>query len=163
MGRHRLRSPSERLLVFLVESGFVYCLFWLTQLVLFFPPSRASGSIWAWEVLAPLGNQISGLYPTIIIVVVKLQHSLHDTYNPQTLDTLTNADDYENTNNHESGANTGDLVSLKFRNVEGEAYTTSLATSHLNSFSTLERTPNTIPAIVSQARRRGRATPSGVK
>jgi hypothetical protein len=80
LGSTRPLSRAERVLVLLVESGFVYCLFWFSQVILFFPFTRADRAVWAFEVLAPLGDQISGLYPTIIIVLVNVQHSLHDTH-----------------------------------------------------------------------------------
>jgi hypothetical protein len=80
LGSTRPLSRAERVLVLLVESGFVYCLFWFSQVILFFPFTRADRAVWAFEVLAPLGDQISGLYPTIIIVLVNMQHSLHDTH-----------------------------------------------------------------------------------
>ncbi|TFL03372.1 hypothetical protein BDV98DRAFT_503949 [Pterulicium gracile] len=102
LGNRYPRSRSERVLVLLVESGFIYCLFWFTQLVLFLPLSRANRAIWAFEVLAPFGDQISGLYPTIIIVLVNMQHSLHDTH-VQEISTIVAANAGEEPGSHPVG------------------------------------------------------------
>lgn len=75
-GAYPPRSRAERVIVLLVESGFIYSFFLLSQLVLFFGVPRSEPEFYAFAILAPLGDQISGLYPTLIIVLVKMQHSL---------------------------------------------------------------------------------------
>ncbi|KAF8907127.1 hypothetical protein CPB85DRAFT_1223662 [Mucidula mucida] len=79
IGRSGTRSKGEKILILLVESGFVYCLFWLTQLLDFFDIPRATGGVfYLYLVVSTMGDQISGLYPTLIIILVKLQQSVHD-------------------------------------------------------------------------------------
>jgi len=70
------RMSGDRILSILVESGFIYCLFWLTQLILFFDISRESPLIYVYLLFAGMGDQISGLYPTLIIVIVNLHHTI---------------------------------------------------------------------------------------
>ncbi|KAJ7607552.1 hypothetical protein FB45DRAFT_1040236 [Roridomyces roridus] len=72
------RMSADKILSLLVESGFIYCLFWLTQLILFFPVSRFTPLIYVYEMFAGMGDQISGMYPTLIIVIVNLQHTIWD-------------------------------------------------------------------------------------
>ncbi|KAJ7603721.1 hypothetical protein FB45DRAFT_959034 [Roridomyces roridus] len=76
-GRRRQMS-TNRILSLLVESGFIYCLFWLTQLILFFPLSRDAPVYYLYEIFSGMGDQISGMYPTLIIVIVNLQHTFWD-------------------------------------------------------------------------------------
>ncbi|KAJ7077703.1 hypothetical protein C8R44DRAFT_550059, partial [Mycena epipterygia] len=70
------RPLTEKLLSILVESGFIYCLFWLTQLVLFFQISRDSPVVYLNELFGAMADQISGMYPTLIIVIVNFQQSI---------------------------------------------------------------------------------------
>nr|GAT56536.1 predicted protein [Mycena chlorophos] len=75
------RSPRfavDRLLALLLESGCIYCLFWLTQVILFVPVSRFNYTIYLYNLLGALGDQISGLYPTLIIVIVNYHHTIWD-------------------------------------------------------------------------------------
>jgi len=72
------KLATERIMSLLVESGFIYCLFWLTQLVIFnkFPVSPAGS--YAFDVLSSFGDQVSGMYPTLIIVIVNFQRTIWD-------------------------------------------------------------------------------------
>jgi len=70
------RMSSDRILSILVESGFIYCLFLLTQLILFFDISRDSPLIYVYFLFGAMGDQISGLYPTLIIVIVNLHQTI---------------------------------------------------------------------------------------
>ncbi|KIY68046.1 hypothetical protein CYLTODRAFT_421990 [Cylindrobasidium torrendii FP15055 ss-10] len=72
---HR-KTTSERILILLVESGFIYCLFWLSQVILFFEFDYTNSRMFAYDILGTLGDQLSGLYPTIIIVLVNKHRSL---------------------------------------------------------------------------------------
>ncbi|KAJ7752905.1 hypothetical protein B0H16DRAFT_1459627 [Mycena metata] len=78
MTHNSSRMSTNRILSLLVESGFVYCLFWLTQYILFVDISRGSPAIYAYELFAALGDQISGMYPTLIIVIVNLHQTIWD-------------------------------------------------------------------------------------
>ncbi|KAJ7613727.1 hypothetical protein DFH06DRAFT_1063711 [Mycena polygramma] len=70
------RTSTNKLLSILVESGFIYCLFWLTQLILFFDISRHSPAVYVYELFASMGDQISGMYPTLIVVIVNLHQTI---------------------------------------------------------------------------------------
>jgi len=70
------RMSVDRVLSLLVESGCIYCLFWLTQIILFLPISRFNASVYVFDIFGAMGDQISGLYPTLIIVIVNLQHTM---------------------------------------------------------------------------------------
>ncbi|KAF8916124.1 hypothetical protein CPB85DRAFT_1216948 [Mucidula mucida] len=78
LGRLHIRSRSEKVLLLLVESGFIYCFFWLSQLILFFDISIDSNVGYLYMVLSTMGDQISGVYPTAIIVLVNMQRSMAD-------------------------------------------------------------------------------------
>ncbi|KAH8827658.1 hypothetical protein DL96DRAFT_1708989 [Flagelloscypha sp. PMI_526] len=69
----RLPTSTERVLALLVESGFLYFLFLSSQVVLFIEDDVLAPTIWAYAVLAPFGDQISGIYSTSVIVLVVLQ------------------------------------------------------------------------------------------
>ncbi|KAJ7124255.1 hypothetical protein C8R44DRAFT_561688, partial [Mycena epipterygia] len=70
------RPLTDKLLSILVESGFIYCLFWLTQLILFFQISRDSPVVYLYELFSGMSDQISGMYPTLIIVIVNFHQSI---------------------------------------------------------------------------------------
>ncbi|KAF8141088.1 hypothetical protein K438DRAFT_1878711 [Mycena galopus ATCC 62051] len=75
---HRLpgkRMSAEKVLSLLVESGFIYSLLWLTQLIVFLPFPSTSPAFYAYAVLKGMGNQMAGMYPTIIIVIVNFQRT----------------------------------------------------------------------------------------
>ncbi|KAK7046118.1 hypothetical protein VNI00_007121 [Paramarasmius palmivorus] len=78
LGSKRQRSQSEKILLILVESGFIYCLFWMSQLILFFPVIFGTAAQRMYSILSGMGDQISGLYPTLIIILVNLQRSMSD-------------------------------------------------------------------------------------
>ncbi|KAJ7161131.1 hypothetical protein C8R46DRAFT_360003 [Mycena filopes] len=70
------RMSADKVLSLLVESGFVYCLFWLTQYILFVDFSRDSPVQYVYQLFSGMGDQISGMYPTLIIVIVNLHHTI---------------------------------------------------------------------------------------
>ncbi|THV05911.1 hypothetical protein K435DRAFT_960934 [Dendrothele bispora CBS 962.96] len=72
-------KQTWRAIALLIESGFIYCVFWMCELILFFDIPRTSQAFYAWQFFASIGDQISGIYPTAIIVIVSLQHTLDDT------------------------------------------------------------------------------------
>ncbi|KAK7024785.1 hypothetical protein R3P38DRAFT_2951191 [Favolaschia claudopus] len=78
VNRYSSRMSTNRILSLLVESGFIYCLFWLTQYILFVQIDRANPGIYAYELFAGMGDQISGMYPTLIIVIVNLHQTVWD-------------------------------------------------------------------------------------
>ncbi|KAJ7092410.1 hypothetical protein B0H15DRAFT_799559 [Mycena belliarum] len=70
------KMSTDKLLSVLVESGFIYCLFWLTQLILFVDVSRDTPVIYVYQLFSSMGDQISGMYPTLIIVIVNLHQTI---------------------------------------------------------------------------------------
>uniref|UniRef100_A0A0W0EYC2 Uncharacterized protein n=1 Tax=Moniliophthora roreri TaxID=221103 RepID=A0A0W0EYC2_MONRR len=78
LGSKRRKSQTEKILLILVESGFIYCLFWLSQIILFFPVVFGTLAQRLYSILSGMGDQISGLYPTLIIILVNMQRSMSD-------------------------------------------------------------------------------------
>ncbi|KAJ6597374.1 hypothetical protein B0H10DRAFT_746130 [Mycena sp. CBHHK59/15] len=74
--RNSRRTSTEKIMSLLVESGFIYCFFWLTQLILFFDVSREKPVVYVYELFSGMGDQISGMYPTLIIVIVNLHQTI---------------------------------------------------------------------------------------
>ncbi|KAJ6492825.1 hypothetical protein C8R47DRAFT_1119923 [Mycena vitilis] len=81
MTKNTRRISTNKLLSILVESGFIYCLFWLTQLILFFDISRRSPTVYVYELFASMGDQISGMYPTLIVLIVNLHQTIWEPSN----------------------------------------------------------------------------------
>ncbi|KAJ6562109.1 hypothetical protein B0H19DRAFT_1375317 [Mycena capillaripes] len=79
MGRRlQLRkSTTDRILSLLVESGFIYCLLWVPQLIPYLDaPHTNYGLYYATMVIDAFGTQLSGMYPTLIIVIVNLRYTI---------------------------------------------------------------------------------------
>ncbi|KAF7348021.1 hypothetical protein MSAN_01754500 [Mycena sanguinolenta] len=70
------RMSSEKVLSLLVESGAIYSLLWLTQVISYLDIPLTSPALFAWAVLKGMGNQLSGLYPTLIIVIVNFRRTI---------------------------------------------------------------------------------------
>ncbi|KAF5350324.1 hypothetical protein D9758_012813 [Tetrapyrgos nigripes] len=70
---------TRRAMALLVESGLIYCIFWMSELIIFFDIPRSSKAFYAYQFFASIGDQISGMYPTAIIVIVAIQQSFGDT------------------------------------------------------------------------------------
>ncbi|KAF7330961.1 hypothetical protein MVEN_02436000 [Mycena venus] len=70
------KMSSEKILSLLVESGFIYTLLWVTQLVSYMDTDRSSPWWWVFEVTMPMGDQIAGMYPTLIIVIVNFHRTI---------------------------------------------------------------------------------------
>ncbi|KAJ7613740.1 hypothetical protein DFH06DRAFT_1484564 [Mycena polygramma] len=74
--KNTLRISTNKLLSILMESGFIYLFFWLTQLIIFFNFDPQSPTAYVYEFLASMGDQISGVYPTLIVVIVNLHQTM---------------------------------------------------------------------------------------
>ncbi|KAF8214741.1 hypothetical protein K438DRAFT_1705939 [Mycena galopus ATCC 62051] len=70
------RMSTDKVLSLLVESGFIYCLFWLTQFILFVNIDRHKPVIYVYELFSSMGDQISGMYLTLIIVIVNFHQTI---------------------------------------------------------------------------------------
>ncbi|KAK0236006.1 hypothetical protein EDD85DRAFT_624628 [Armillaria nabsnona] len=66
------RTLTEKILMLFVESGFIYLCFWIAKSFTYFPVSTAiqASAYFGATVLNSAGNQVVGLYPTIIIAIV---------------------------------------------------------------------------------------------
>ncbi|KAJ7892408.1 hypothetical protein B0H13DRAFT_2340101 [Mycena leptocephala] len=67
------KMSTEKILSLLVESGFIYSLLWITQVLSYIDFDRTSPLAWVYQITMPLGHQIAGMYPTLIIVIVNFQ------------------------------------------------------------------------------------------
>ncbi|KAF5389673.1 hypothetical protein D9757_006058 [Collybiopsis confluens] len=87
--RFLLRASVERktrilkVLVLMVESGLIYLLVWATKTVGAFGAPHSAGAQFAVTILNMLGNQIVGLYPTLLVILVRMQHTSFDTGDPK--------------------------------------------------------------------------------
>ncbi|KAF7348474.1 hypothetical protein MVEN_01364700 [Mycena venus] len=50
------KMSADKVLSILVESGFIYCLFWLTQIITFVNIDRQKPAIYVWEIFFPHGG-----------------------------------------------------------------------------------------------------------
>ncbi|EIM80791.1 uncharacterized protein STEHIDRAFT_162561 [Stereum hirsutum FP-91666 SS1] len=77
-------SSAGKVVLLLVESGFIWLVIWLSQCFTYLPVFTPSSGTAAWianNVLNSVGNQIVGLYPAIVIVLVHHQYTIWDTSN----------------------------------------------------------------------------------
>ncbi|KAK0500367.1 hypothetical protein EDD18DRAFT_1149725 [Armillaria luteobubalina] len=66
------RTLTEKILMLFVESGFIYLCFWIAKSFTYFPLSTSiqASAYFGATVLNSAGNQVVGLYPTVIIAIV---------------------------------------------------------------------------------------------
>lgn len=70
-------TGAEQILWLLIESGLIYFILWVPQVVGFSPAAYTVPSArLAEQILNNVGNQIVGLYPTMIVVLVNLNRSV---------------------------------------------------------------------------------------
>ncbi|KAJ7709067.1 hypothetical protein B0H14DRAFT_3023690, partial [Mycena olivaceomarginata] len=67
---------TERILLTFVDSGFIYSLLWLSQVIAYVGFTRDSPWMYVDEVLVAMGDQIAGMYPTLVIVIVNFQRPI---------------------------------------------------------------------------------------
>ncbi|KAJ6460320.1 hypothetical protein C8R45DRAFT_1029918 [Mycena sanguinolenta] len=72
------RMSADKILSILVESGAIYSLLWLTQVISYIDIPPNSPVLYLWAIIEPMGNQMAGLYPTLIIVIVNFQRTIWD-------------------------------------------------------------------------------------
>ncbi|KAJ6505736.1 hypothetical protein C8R47DRAFT_1243609 [Mycena vitilis] len=77
---------TEKILSLLVESGFIYSLLWAVQILgyLEFPLDSPWNII--SEVVVRIGRQLTGMYPTLIIVIVNFKRTIWEEYPTSTPD-----------------------------------------------------------------------------
>jgi len=79
LGAARRRTAVEKVLTLLIESGFVYMLLYTLQAVPIYGAKLSSSGLIAFNVVNAVIQQAMGIYPTSIIVLVRMQKSLWDT------------------------------------------------------------------------------------
>ncbi|KAF7350743.1 hypothetical protein MSAN_01635400 [Mycena sanguinolenta] len=70
------RMSAGKILSILVESGFIYSLLWITQFISFVDITRVSPGYYAETVLHALGNEMAGMYPTLIIIIFNFHYTI---------------------------------------------------------------------------------------
>ncbi|KIY65337.1 hypothetical protein CYLTODRAFT_424434 [Cylindrobasidium torrendii FP15055 ss-10] len=82
--RKKYRSPAQRIMLLLIESGLVYMLFWASCSFTYFPvvegiASLTTGAYYMKCVLNSIRYQVVGLYPTIMIYLFQSQTTSWET------------------------------------------------------------------------------------
>jgi len=80
LGSARRRTQVEKILVLIVESGFVYILLYTTQAIPMYGLRLSHTGLLVCNVFNAIIQQTIGIYPTLIIVLVKMQKSLWDAH-----------------------------------------------------------------------------------
>ncbi|KAG7090480.1 hypothetical protein E1B28_009594 [Marasmius oreades] len=81
------QARTEKILILLLESGIIYSVLWIVQLVeilLPFPPTFAAQVV--QQIFIAASVQLMGIYPALLIVLVYLQRSMWDSYGASTLE-----------------------------------------------------------------------------
>ncbi|KAG6916974.1 hypothetical protein DXG01_004403 [Tephrocybe rancida] len=79
LGAARRRTAVEKLLTLLIESGFVYIVIYTLQAVPIYGAKLSSAGLIAFNVVNAIIQQAMGMYPTVIIILVRMHMSLWDT------------------------------------------------------------------------------------
>ncbi|KIK56686.1 hypothetical protein GYMLUDRAFT_87215 [Collybiopsis luxurians FD-317 M1] len=74
--RSSLTIQVQKTLSLLVESGLIYFVLFSIQLINFVPDPEVPGIVAA--IIASLGDQLLGLYPTLIVILVSMQRTIWD-------------------------------------------------------------------------------------
>ncbi|KAI0053663.1 hypothetical protein FA95DRAFT_473983 [Auriscalpium vulgare] len=85
----RIRIGRDRtlaVLLLLVESGAIYCVIWIADIVLWTLPASTVGG--SFDFLVPLIPQLMTMYPTVIVVLCAMQRSYTDTITLEKSDDL---------------------------------------------------------------------------
>ncbi|KAF7358705.1 hypothetical protein MSAN_01209500 [Mycena sanguinolenta] len=82
LGGKTHRMSTEHIMSLLVESGFIYCFLLLSQVVcyIYIDPGPASPWWYISEIFQETGQQIIGIYPTLIIVIVNFKRTMWEEY-----------------------------------------------------------------------------------
>ncbi|KAF7373808.1 hypothetical protein MSAN_00592500 [Mycena sanguinolenta] len=85
IGKKYHGMSAENILSLLVESGFIYSLLWTIQIIGYLDFDLNSPWYYISIVVVRLGRQTTGMYPTLIIVIVNLKRTIWEEH-PTTLD-----------------------------------------------------------------------------
>ncbi|KAJ8089163.1 hypothetical protein PM082_014411 [Marasmius tenuissimus] len=79
LGQRRQRTRAEKVLVLFLESGVVYSILWVIQLVvILLPPASTFPGKAVQQVFTTSSIQMVGIYPTLLVVLIYLQYSMRD-------------------------------------------------------------------------------------
>ncbi|KAK1234693.1 hypothetical protein PQX77_002105 [Marasmius sp. AFHP31] len=79
LGQCCQRTRAEKVLVLFLESGLVYSILWIIQLVvILLPPARTFPGQVVQQVFNTTSIQMVGIYPTLLVVLIYLQYSMWD-------------------------------------------------------------------------------------
>ncbi|KAG6819767.1 hypothetical protein H0H93_008877 [Arthromyces matolae] len=79
LGSARRKTAAEKVLTLLIESGFVYIVIYTLQAVPIYGANLSPAGLFAFNVVNAVIQQAMGMYPTVIIVLVRMHKSLWDT------------------------------------------------------------------------------------
>ncbi|KAJ3763412.1 hypothetical protein EV360DRAFT_66310 [Lentinula raphanica] len=93
-----------KIMILLVESGFIYLVIWGTKSISILIDINAGtpGGQFAVSLLNSMGNQVVGLYPTLLMVLANAQYSAIDAYS-ENLDVWGESDSNARTKLHGTG------------------------------------------------------------
>ncbi|ETW80414.1 hypothetical protein HETIRDRAFT_452014 [Heterobasidion irregulare TC 32-1] len=99
LGSKSRRTQIEKVLALLVDSGAVYFVLWVPQILGFFPITFHPGPAhFTSVVFGSVCKQIVGLYPTIVVVLVNLHRSVLDSPNASHTHARAHHSDLQQTN-----------------------------------------------------------------
>ncbi|KAL0058816.1 hypothetical protein AAF712_014484 [Marasmius tenuissimus] len=79
LGQCRQRTRAEKVLVLFLESGVVYSILWIIQLVfVLMPPVETFAGQVIQQAFYASSIQMVGIYPTLLVVLIYLQYSMWD-------------------------------------------------------------------------------------
>ncbi|KAF5378446.1 hypothetical protein D9615_007046 [Tricholomella constricta] len=74
-------SSAQKILIVLVDTGLAYCALQVISVVIEFVPLRPNSSIWVVGLIVlDLLDSVTGMYPSIVIVLVSLRRSTVETF-----------------------------------------------------------------------------------
>ncbi|KAG6819766.1 hypothetical protein H0H93_008876 [Arthromyces matolae] len=79
LGSARRKTVGEKVLTLLIESGFIYIVIYTLQAVPIYGANQSPAGTIAFTIVNVIIQQAMGMYPTLIIVLVRMQKSLWDT------------------------------------------------------------------------------------
>ncbi|KAG6896177.1 hypothetical protein C0992_009835, partial [Termitomyces sp. T32_za158] len=79
LGNARRKTAVEKVLTLLIESGFVYIVIYTLQAVPIYKAPLSPAGLFAFNVVNAVIQQAVGMYPTVIIILVRMHKSLWDT------------------------------------------------------------------------------------
>ncbi|KAF8223475.1 hypothetical protein L208DRAFT_1411759 [Tricholoma matsutake] len=100
LGLKKQRSDVQKVLFLLVESGFFYLAIQLASLLLSFvgPSGTDTAADYAANVFYGFGNEFSGMYPALILIIVNKECSIVNTFGFSTV--LGSSEGYTNSAEH---------------------------------------------------------------